>query len=220
MLKKISLILSILLISAVASFAQGSCSCSVGNGGCSASQTCGSGEAVCVCSASGCSSSCSRGGGELLLGGLTRRGVRQLRNATNPETISKSLSKAIGKEIVFKPASSGFKFNFSMPKKGPFSHWDVLEYLPSAGTLKINGGEIKFWQGLRNTLLKGGEFNICAGNAPAQTILNEIKFLSGKSFKIVAGDSQARFDSPIKGNSLAELIENLSKSRGVTIVEN
>ncbi len=196
--------------------AQSSCSCS--NATCSASQTCASGfTAVCTCSATGCSSHCAREGGIL---DFSESSIASKLQNESIENIGKVLSKNFGKFVTFKPTNSEFKFEYSNSNSLTASHWDILEYLVKNGNLKINGHDLEFWKGYRQTLLKGGEFKLCVGSAPAQMVLNEISFITGRKYSISSGNPQTKIQGEIKGNSLGEILNNLSKQGQITIVEN
>jgi hypothetical protein len=84
----------------------------------------------------------------------------------------------------------------------------------------INRHDLEFWRGLRQTLLKGGEFTFCAGSAPAQMILAEISFITGRKFRIASGDPKAKVSGAVRGFSLSEILEALSKNSQTAIVEN
>jgi hypothetical protein len=196
--------------------AQSSCSCS--NSGCSASQSCPDGYiAVCTCSATGCSSSCNRAQLEIELSENVLATKLQNESAKN---IGSVLSKAFGKFVTFEPTNPGFRFEYSKSNSLTASHWDILEYLARNGSLKINGHDLEFWRGLRQTLLKGGEFTFCTGSALAQMILAEISFITGRKFRITSGDPKAKVSVAVRGFSLSEILEALSKSSQTTIVEN
>lgn len=196
--------------------AQSSCSCS--NSGCSASQSCPDGYiAVCICSATGCSSSCNRAQLELELSENVLATKLQNESA---KSIGSVLSKAFGKFVTFEPTNSEFRFEYSKSNSLTASHWDILEYLAKNGSLKINGHDLEFWKGLRQTLLKGGEFTFCTGSAPVQMILAEISFITGRRYSIASGDPKAKISGAIKGSSLSEILEALSKSSQTTVVEN
>jgi hypothetical protein len=130
------------------------------------------------------------------------------------------LSKTFGKIITFEPLNSKFKFEYLTSNVSTASHWEILEYLSKNGNLRINGHNLEFWQGLRQTLLKGGEFSFCTGSATSEMILGEISFITGKKYSIVSGNPNEKIQGEIKGNSLSEILENLSKSGKITIIEN
>lgn len=200
---------------ALPAFSQSSCSCSVGNGGCSASQSCPAPMiAVCSCGASGCSSYCNGGDPP---DGLTESGISKAVKSSDPKRISDYLSKALAKNIVFTNSSPKAIVNEKLAVSKSKSHWDLLEYLNTVGKVTVNGQDIAFWNGMRNTVTNGGPFKICAGNATAQAILTEINFVSGRNFRIIGGDSSNRMEGAVEGNNLAELVSNLSMTRSVMI---
>jgi len=71
---------------------------------------------------------------------------------------------------------------------------------------------------MRQTLLGGGQFQVCSTRADA--VLNELSFISGKTFTVAAGEAQAKLDAPIRGSGLPELLLNLSRAANIRIVEN
>ena len=145
-----------------------------------------------------------------------------MKNKLSGESIKnfgKALSKAYGKSITFEPTNPKFKFEYVESNSLTASQWDVFEYLANNGDLKINNHDIEFWKGLRKTLLKGGEFSFCTSEAPAEMILAEISFIAGKKYSITSGDAKAKVSGAIKGNSLTEILENLSKASQTNITE-
>ncbi len=214
MLKKFLLSIGILFLISIGTEAQSTCSCSVPYG-CSANQTCPAKYlAVCTCSPSGCSSECVKEGeGELDL--VDANSLVKLLSQTQNDKIGPALSTAFGKHIVFVPADPGFVPNYR--DLSLTSHWDVLEYLAKNGTLTINRRELDFWNGLREGLSSGTEFQICSGNASTRQILNQLSFLSGKRFQLTSADKELRSNDPVTGNGLSGLLENLSRTRNVSI---
>lgn len=193
-----------------------SCACS--NSGCSASQSCPDGYiAVCTCSATGCSSSCSSSG---FVAELSEKILSENLRNESVKNFGKILSKAFGKVVTFEPTDTKFQFTYSGSDSLTASHWDILEYLAKNGNLKINGHNLDFWKGYRQTLLKGGEISFCTGNAPAELVLAEISFITGKKYSITSGNPKAKISGAIKGESLNEIILNLSRMAQITIVEN
>ncbi|MBX3300452.1 MAG: hypothetical protein KF736_13450 [Acidobacteria bacterium] len=226
-MRSILSILALLLAFQIGVYAQSSCSCGLGNGGCSASQSCPSGYvAFCTCSASGCSSQCNKqdgdppeGGGEGRPIGIAIDVLRNIVRSSPAPTLGRALSRAFDKKITFSPTSAKFSVDAKILDSFT-SHWELLSYLSTNGKLTINGRNLEFWEGLKNTLLNGGAFKICTGNASAQMILNEINFLSGRHYKIVGGNVGSRMSGTVEGNSLNDLIANLSSTRAVMISEN
>ncbi|HWP52439.1 MAG TPA: hypothetical protein VNK07_00095, partial [Candidatus Binatia bacterium] len=145
--------------------------------------------------------------------------ISKLQNQS-AQNIQNILSKAFGKYVEFRPTKSDFTFEFSKSANPADSHWEILEYLAEHGSLKINGYDYDFWKAMRQTLLKGGEFNICTGNAPAKMILAEISFITGKRFSFTAGDPNTKVSVILKGFSLSDILQNLSNASKTTIVEN
>lgn len=218
MLKRSLLIFGLLLIGTFGVYAQSQCNCSLGS--CSTSQSCPAGFiAVCTCSATGCSSECKKESGDLN-DRIDPNGLIKTLSETDSKNIGNVLSKTFGKFISFEPAAKGFKFDYAPSKTGTRSHWEIFEFLRSKGTLKINGHDLEFWQGIKETLLNGGEFNLCFEEASVRMILNHLSFLSGKKLSIAGGDGQAKISGPLQGNNLSEILENLSKLGHVKIVEN
>lgn len=199
--------------------AQSSCSCSLPNG-CSQSQTCPAGYiAVCTCSATGCSAQCVKEDRPPIFDFSESSVASRLQNEPI-ENIGGFLSKTFGKIVTFEPTNSKFKFEYSSSDLSTSTHWGILEYLAKNGILKINGHNLEFWQGLRRTLLKGGEFTFCTGSATSEMILGEISFITGKKYSIVSGNPKGKIQGEIKGNSLNEILDNLSKAGQITITEN
>ncbi len=216
MFKRSILLVGLLFLFSLSTQAQSSCSCSVGNGGCSASQSCGKGQtAVCTCSATGCSSTCD---GELILDRQTPGTLIDNLKKADLDGIGEVLTRALGKNITFVSSGKG-RLNYPEVRAGS-SHWDILEFLSTRGELKISGHDIDFWRGVRGTLLNGGQFTICFGESSVGRILDHVVFISGKDLRITSGDPQTRIMGPIIGNSLEEILANLSKSGQVTIEEN
>lgn len=212
MIKKLFLVLFLFVITSLYTNAQESCSCS-GNG-CSASQTCPAGKsAVCVCSASGCSSSCQSGVD--LPDAIPESDLQN----TKVDEFSRVLSSAFGKTIRFTPAKDYKSPNFGS-KQITSNNWEILENLSKNGKLTVNGHKIEFWKGIRKTLLEGGEFKICVGDASVLRVINEISFISGKRFTVLSGDVDKKLTGQIAGNNLYEVVESLRKVSGVTIAEN
>lgn len=215
MLKKLILIFSVIFISAAAAWAQSSCSCELGNGGCKASQSCPAGYiASCTCSASGCTSSCNLENlGEVASGDI----FSSLKN-NDLRTLNRDLSRAYGKVVRFSLTDASREVKeipaFSVR---PYD-WSILEFLDQTGDLTINGHKLSFWRTMRESLLKGDEFQICSNRADA--VLNEISFLSGKKFSVVAGDAATPLKEPIRGKGLYALLSNLSEVADITIVQN
>lgn len=209
------LIVSALGISAQDDRPASSCSCTQGNGGCSASQTCPDGHiAVCSCSASGCSSSCIA----VAPRPVSEKEVVSAITRNDTKALSDILSRAYGRQISFSASENSPQLP-KPPSVSSFpSDWTLLEFLDRNGTLTINGQPLSFWRSLRESLLNGGEFQICSERADA--ILNQIAFISGKSFSVAAGDSKAKIVDPIKGHGLSELLLNLSNAANIRIVNN
>ena len=89
--------------------------------------------------------------------------------------------------------------------------------MPKSGELTVNGHELGFWKNMRSTLLNGDKFQLCSSRADA--VLNEISFLSGKNFSIVAGETRTTLKGPIRGKSLQELLQSLSEAAKIEIAE-
>lgn len=197
-------------------FAQSSCSCS--NSTCSASQSCPDGYiAVCSCAATGCSSVCNK---EQPILDLVDENIldAKLRNEST-KNLGEVLSKTLGKTITFSPADSKFRYEYSSSNSVTGSHWEILEYLANNGTLKINNHDIEFWKGLRHTLLKGGEFTFCTGNAPVEMLVGEISFITGRQYSIISNGTKTNISGAVSGKSLDELLGSLGKMSRTTIVE-
>lgn len=212
------LVITALAISAqdrpAAQYRPDSCSCTQ-NGVCSASQTCSSGQAVCICQATGCSSHCSGGGGDPRHSGITEDEIAAVIAKKDPKALSLALSKVYGRIINFSPSDGSSQIPRPHSISASPVDWSLLEFLDKNGSLTINGHTLAFWQGMRQTLLNGGEFQICSSRA--DVVLNEISFISGKSFSIVAGDAKAKLDAPVQGNGLPEMLLNLSRAANVRI---
>ncbi len=192
-----------------------SCSCSQGNGGCSASQTCPDGMiASCICSATGCSSSCIAV--DLRPGNEQDTASAIARN--DFKTLSSILSRAYGKQIRFSLSESSRQLPKPLSVSTSVSDWTLLEFLDRNGILTVNGHPLSFWKSMRASLLNGGELQLCASRA--DVVLNEIAFLSGKSLIVVAGDAKAKIDRPIRGHGLVEVLLNLSKAANIRVTEN
>ena len=215
--QKLVLLFVIIIASAGAVLAQESCSCSAGNNGCTASRTCSAGwRAECTCSATGCSSQCVKLGEEENYRFFDNNSiVKSLRN-TDAKNIGSVLSNTFSENISFEPTGKSFVFDF--PKKDSISHWEILEFLASKGNLKIHGYPLEFWQEMRESLLKGGELNICVGEASVANILKHVSFITGKKFTIVNGDEQAKIRGSVQGSNLDEFLQNLNKLGKVIIV--
>ncbi len=200
-------------------FAQSACACS--NSVCSANQSCPSGYiAVCTCEATGCSSECKKESGGIIIPELpTENLIAQKLRETSVNSFAKVLSESFGKSISFEPTTDEFRFNYVSSKLVETSHWDILEYLDRNGELKINGHSVDFWKNRRNTLINGGEFAFCTSSISVNMLLREITFITGKRFSIISGDGNQKITGTIRGNILSEVIENLSKAGGVTIIE-
>lgn len=195
---------------------EASCTCTQ-MGHCSASQTCPDGYfAVCTCSATGCSSSCSKLSGFMDLSEASLVKKLQGDSVKNFGTV---LSKAFKKVVAFEPNEPDFKFEFSISKDSKGSHWDILEYLAKNGNLKINGHDLDFWNGVRQNLLSGGGFKLCAGPVPASLVVEELSFISGTRYSIVSGDPQTKVTGPFTGNSISDIINGIDEQGKVTIVQ-
>lgn len=193
-----------------------SCTCTeVGH--CSASQTCPDGyAAVCVCSATGCSSSCSK------ISGFMDLSEASLVKKLEKESVDKFgsvLSKAFKKVVTFKAGDPNFKFDFPLTHASKGSHWDVLEYLAKNGDLLINGHDIDFWKGVRQNLQSGGGFKLCAGPVSASLVVDELSFISGVRYSIVAGDPQTKVTGPFTGNTVSDIVNSISEQGKVTIAQ-
>ena len=198
---------------------QSSCKCKVGDGGCAASQSCPDGYlAVCSCSAFGCSSQCLAFGGDGRPGGLNEDEIGAAISKNDAKVLSLALSKFYRRFINFSPMDS----TSQIPRPRSISpspvDWTLLEFLDKNGHLTINGQPLSFWNGMRQTLLSGGAYQICSSRADA--VLNEISFVAGRSYSVAAGKAQARLDAPVKGNGLPELLLNLSRAANIRIQEN
>jgi hypothetical protein len=214
-MKKIILVLAFFVFGTCASYAQSSCSCGVGNGGCTASQTCPSGKiAVCVCSGTGCSSSCNSEAFEMPLENVIQTNI----DLATGKNIGDVLSTAYGKNITFEPTSNNFKFAYNSRDFKSKNHWSIFEYLSANGKLTINGHDVDFWKGVEETLIKGGEFSFCTSNASVRMLLNEITFLTGKRY-IISSPATNKISGAVRGNTLEELLLNLSNASGAKIEE-
>lgn len=219
-MKKVQIIIVLLFafgfFGAISNFAQSSCACS--NSTCSASQGCPEGYiAVCTCSATGCSSVCNKE--EPILDLIDEPALdARLRNES-AINFGELLSRALGKTITFEPKDSKFRYEYSISNSVTKSHWEILEYLASNGTLKINNHDIEFWKGLRRTLLEGGEFKFCTGNAPVEMLVGEISFITGRQYSIVSSGARTNISGAVSGKSLNELLTSLGKMSQTTIVE-
>lgn len=211
MIKKLFVVVFLVLVANFYANAQGACSCT--GSGCSASQTCPAGKpAVCVCSVTGCSSSCQSR--EIIQNGIPESDLQ----TTKVDEFSRVLSSVFGKTIRFTPAKDYKSLKFGS-KPITSNNWDVLENLSKNGDLSINGHKIEFWKNIRKTLLEGGEFKICVGDASALRVINEISFISGKRFSVLSGNTDKKITGQIAGNNLSEVIESFRKVSGVTITE-
>jgi len=135
------------------------------------------------------------------------------------KNIGTVLSKAFKKVVAFEPNDPDFKFEFSISKDSKGSHWDILEYLAKNGNLKINGHDLDFWNGVRQNLLSGGGFKLCAGPVPASLVVDELSFISGTRYSIVSGDPQTKVTGPFTGNSISDIINGIDEQGKVTIVQ-
>jgi hypothetical protein len=136
---------------------------------------------------------------------------------TDEKKISEEFSKNIRREVIFvkSPKIRRLAIDASSLK----SYWDIAEFLASNGKVTINRLPFEIWKGNRDTLVKGGEYKICANDLPAEMILDEINFLTARNFKIVSGDPKSKAKVVIRGNSLQEVLDSLSASRNLIIQE-
>lgn len=196
-------------------YAQSSCSCGVGSGGCTASQTCPSPQiAICTCSATGCSSYCN--GGDPPEGFSSN--LEALSNAKDGKEFNSILSRAAGKKIVFTPSSKSFTFDTDSSRKFQNGRIEMLEYLSNFGTVKVNGRDLKFWLDTRNDLLTGIEIAICSGGATVKSMLTELSFYTGKNYRVIAGDELTPVTQQLKGNGIQQILDKISTSYKVTII--
>ncbi len=209
------LLFLIFALGCFSAFGQSSCECQ--SEGCSATQTCPSGYlAQCTCGRY-CSSQCVKAGEELpeldfATGG---RSLTEALAGSNEKNISREFSKSLGKRVVFTKGSDSQRLTVARPAFE--SYWQVAEFLAANGKLTINGLPFEIWKGHRDTLLKGGEYSICASDVPAKIILNEINFLTERSFEIVKGDPRSTAKAVISGTNLKDVLRSLSDSRNITI---
>ncbi|MCZ2391267.1 MAG: hypothetical protein LC113_09355 [Acidobacteria bacterium] len=131
----------------------------------------------------------------------------------------KVLSKAFKKIVTFKPFDPDLKFEYSGENAGRSTHWDILEYLAKNGDLKINGHDLAFWMGVRQNLLSGGGFKLCAGPVAARLIVDELSFLTGTRYSIISGDQNKKVTGPFEGSTISEITEKISRQANVVIAE-
>jgi len=192
------------------------CECSI-VGHCSASQSCPDGYiAVCTCSATGCSSSCTKIDGVMELSEPTLEKMLLGESAAN---FGKVLSKAFKKIVTFKPFDPNLKFEFNAENTARSTHWDLLDYLAKNGDLKINGHDLDFWKGVRQNLMSGGGFKMCAGPVAARLIVDELSFLTGTRYSIISGDQNTKVTGPFEGSTISEITEKIGRQANVVIAE-
>lgn len=219
MFRVVALTLSLIFFASYNSIAQSTCSCSVGNGGCSASQSCPEGYiASCTCAASGCGSVCIRQDGPLP-GGGDNLSVSTLDNA-DVKTLTSVLSNSIGRTVSFVPFEVGFRFDISFTDRKAADAWTILENLSQKGELFVNGQKFDILRGYRKTLIEGGEFRICAPGMTVRALLGELSFLTGRKFDVIAGDPFSKVLGTVQGDSLASVLGDLERQTGVRIAKN
>jgi hypothetical protein len=168
-----------------------------------------------MCTATGCSSHCE---GIARPTGPKQDEILDLMGRNDVKALNNALSKAYGKIINFEP-NEGFARTFrpGSISSSPFD-WALFDFLDRNGTLTINGHGLSFWRDMRQSLLNGGSFQFCSSRP--DMILDEISFVSGKSFSIVAGDPSTKLVTPLKGSGVPELLLNLSRAANIRITEN
>lgn len=209
------LVLTVFLSGSAVILAQSSCSCE--SESCRASQSCPDGYlATCTCG-DYCSSQCKKANSELPEMLFENGGQSLIKTVmeSDEKRISEEFSKNIGREVIFvkSPKIQRLAVEASSFK----SYWEVAEFLASNGKVTINRLPFEIWKGNRDTLLNGREYKICANDLPAEMILDEINFLTGRNFRIVSGDPKSKAKVVIRGNGLTEVLASLSASRNVII---
>ena len=195
------------------------CSCGMASSGCSASQSCpDTHTAVCSCSAAGCTTQCSSVLNVASPGEINVQEVKAALAKNDAKALSTTLSRSYGKFINFSPSDKLSRIALPRLISNSPVDWTLLEFFDKNGKLIVNGQPLAFWKGLRQTMLNGGAYQICSDRADA--VINEISFVSGRSFAVVAGDTHAKLTAPVKGNGLNELLLNLSQAANIRIEEN
>ncbi|MGH9947646.1 MAG: hypothetical protein ACRD6X_10620 [Pyrinomonadaceae bacterium] len=216
-------IYSFLLLVILCSFftIRGQSSCNCEGYGCEVSQNCPEGYiAVCSCTAQGCTGKCKKAEPENEFQEVSFKTGRMSLMATllngNEERISQEFSKLLGEKVIFKKAREA---QISVIAQGNEfkSYWSVAEFLASVGTISVGGLPFDSLRSQREILLEGGLFKICAPKLSAKRILDEISFLTGKEFKVVAGDPRSNSSVPVQGNNLKEVLDSISNSRNIRI---
>jgi hypothetical protein len=214
---RLVLVLTVLLSGSTLILAQSSCSCE--SESCRASQSCPEGYlATCTCG-DYCSSQCKKANSELPEMWFENGSQSLIKTVmeSDEKRISEDFSKNIGREVIFvkSPKIQRLAIDASSFK----SYWDIAEFLANNGKITINRLPFEIWKGNRDTLLKGGEYKICANDLPAEMILDEINFLTGRNFRIVSGDPKSKAKVVVLGKGLKEVLDSLSASRNIIIQE-
>ncbi|MBV6497257.1 MAG: hypothetical protein DYH05_08250 [Acidobacteria bacterium ACB1] len=144
--------------------------------------------------------------------------TKKLRLAS-PADYGPVLSKAFKKVVSFKTSDPKFRFDRAVADGAAGSHWDIVAYLAKNGELTINGHDLAFWTGIRQNLLSGGGFDLCAGPVPAKVIVDELSFISGTRYSIISGDPKTMVSGPFTGDTISELINTLDQKANITIAE-
>jgi len=134
--------------------------------------------------------------------------------SADAKTIRTYFARTIGKTVDFTPDSN--KSTTAYAGKEKANYWEALEFLDEVGTLRIEGHELKFWKDIRDSFLGGGQLMISSERI--DSVLNELSFLTGKSFSVVSGDRSAKLNETVSGNGLEDFLGNLQKAANIKII--
>lgn len=200
---------SALTFPAAQAFAVESCSCSAGDGSCSASVSC-RGGCISLCPSGGCVARCSG-----YFSTLGTEVTLQMQNG-NTNQLLDELARVSGNEITFSPKKLRGSLNLDIKKA---ALWDIFDVLSANGTVKIEGQDFQQLKELRRVLLSGEKLSLCVQNTSVGTLVSDLASLSGLPIRITAGSPMASVNEKLQDVTLKEFLDKVAEQTGTKITD-
>lgn len=124
------------------------------------------------------------------------------------------LSRKSGRKIMFIANVKGEKLSFEL-KNGPL--WDALEFLARYGKVFVNGTPFETIRELREKMQHGERVAINLKDFPVKDAVDDLSFVSGRSFRVKSGNPKKTFSMNLEAATLDEIISGIAKTAKVKI---
>ena len=203
-------LLSLITFTPVVSGQRTTCSCEAPDQSCHTSVTCPGGCTAVCGSSEACYLSCLN---NFLYGRITLDFVHK-----SGEEIAAVLSERTHKKIIFVPYERNrlARYNLQIDDDNV---WNTLNFLHKRGGVSVGGLDFGNLEKMRRDMATGGKISVNFSGIPVKDVIAELSFLSGRSLRVVSGNSDHLVSISLRKVKLDEVVSSIAAQVGVQIEE-